>query len=520
VNPWDFVLTIEGALLLAGSVARRLGANAAARAVFPFTAESVAVGYGSATASEETTDGSRAELWLPLWKDPAGLLELRQLFAEGRAQVGRRQARNAVEFALAACLLGVSRGIQAFTRYGFLKRNGLAFLAAPLGRVPVTPRPAARLLDDPPLRSWIEQLRRACSDKTKTPARYQTALRHIDRAMFEFAVRSQTDAPADRLALLQVLRALGRAERTLAGGLAFCEDKFIRPLSGLNPQWLLEAAPQGRAGREFRLAAALASVLAEKGTPIGPLRTHLEEVEQKGKWATWKPGSTSAVWSNRPPAENLAALFLRRWLESERTEQGGLALRSQVTAPLGDVAAFLSGDVDGHLLADLLWGLVGLDWSAHWFRQTANRRALAEHFRAPGHCALPQEFGLVRLVVKPVGLVAEARSARGPEGERELLWRAAAVHEDPTARTTPAAAVFGRLRRRDLPGAVDTAARRLWADRLTPFGWSNRHRRKNAYPTDLCIDPVRLLAACLFPLSRSALTRLARQTLSPPIPVT
>src|SRR5262249_11246787 len=37
VNPWDFVLMIEGTLLFAGSLARRLGANTAGRAAFPFT---------------------------------------------------------------------------------------------------------------------------------------------------------------------------------------------------------------------------------------------------------------------------------------------------------------------------------------------------------------------------------------------------------------------------------------------------------------------------------------------------
>ena len=133
VNPWDFVLMIEGTLLFAGSVARRFGANTSGRAVFPFSVESVAVGYGSAAATDETTDGSRAELWLPIWDFASTFAEVRQLFAEGRAQLGRHQARNAVEFALAVNLLGVSRGVASFARYGFLKRNGLAFLAAPLG---------------------------------------------------------------------------------------------------------------------------------------------------------------------------------------------------------------------------------------------------------------------------------------------------------------------------------------------------------------------------------------------------
>ena len=216
---------IEGAMLLAGSVARRLGASALSRGAFPFSVESVAVGYGSAVASEETSDGSRAELWLPLWSAPSTLAEVKHLFAEGRAQIGRRQASNAVEFSLAVNLLGVGRGISSFARYGFLKRNGLAFLAAPLGRMEVTLRPEARLLDDPPLIAWLDRLRRACRDKEKTPARYQSALRQIDRTMFEFANRSGQGN--DARYLLAVMCALGQAERTLSNGLAFCKESIF-----------------------------------------------------------------------------------------------------------------------------------------------------------------------------------------------------------------------------------------------------------------------------------------------------
>jgi CRISPR-associated protein Csx17 len=38
VNPWEFVLMLEGSLMLAGSATRRLDANAASKASFPFTA--------------------------------------------------------------------------------------------------------------------------------------------------------------------------------------------------------------------------------------------------------------------------------------------------------------------------------------------------------------------------------------------------------------------------------------------------------------------------------------------------
>jgi CRISPR-associated protein Csx17 len=512
VNPWDFVLMIEGSLLFAGSVARRLGANSAYCAVFPFSVESVAVGYASATASEETTDGSRAELWLPLWSEPATYGEIKHLFAEGRAQLGRRQARNAVEFALAVNLLGVSRGVKSFTRYGFLKRNGLAFLAAPLGRVEVTLRPQARLLDDPPLIDWIDRLRAACRDKDKTPGRYQTALRQIDRAMFQFANRSEQGN--DPKYLLDVLCALGSAERTLANGLAFCNDKYIRPLQGLSPNWLIDAAQAGEAGREFRLAASLASIMAESKTDLGPLRTHLEPVEQKGHWAKWSPDSTSAVWTNRALSDNLAAVLLRRLLESERAAVQGCSLRARVFAPLEDVVAFINQQTDDARLTDLLWALAGVKWTAREFRHRAFKKRRAAAFRSPHLTPSPTAFGLIRLTLVSLKLIGETFTTNHGTKHR---WRVANSTDSGSLEIVPIAEPFQQLARGDLSDAENLSARRLWSDRIVPFGWENRRRRQAKYETGFVIAPVRLLAACLFPLSSNSLTRLARQVLNPPV---
>ena len=70
-------------------------------------------------------------------------------------------------------------------------------------------------------------------------------------------------------ALNGVLRALGRAERTLSNGLRFCEEKRLRPIQGLSPRWL-DQADDG--SPEFRLAAALAGIGGHRrGRPI-PLR--------------------------------------------------------------------------------------------------------------------------------------------------------------------------------------------------------------------------------------------------------
>jgi CRISPR-associated protein Csx17 len=511
VNPWDFVLMIEGVLLFAGAVARRLGVNAVYRSVFPFSVESVAVGYGSATASEETNDGSRSELWLPLWDEPVSFAEAKHLFSEGRAQLGRHQARNAVEFALAVNLLGISRGVKSFARYGFLKRNGLAFLAAPLGRVKVTVRPNARLLDDPPLVAWLDHLRSACRDKEKTPARYQTALRQIDRAMFEFANRSEQGN--DPKYLLEVLCALGRAGRTLANGLAFCNDKHLRPLQGLSPRWLIDAAPRGEEGREFRLAATLASIMAEPRTDLGPLRTHLEPVEQKGQWTNWSPGSTSAVWTGKGLADNLAAVLLRRLLDSEKAGVKGCSLRARVFAPLADVVAFIERQTDDEKLMDLLWALTALKWTADDFRQAEFQKQRADVFRTQQTTLAPTAFGLIRLVLTPVKLIIDQSPIHG---QTEPHWRVAGKNELADFVTTPSAAPFQQLARRKLDEAETLAARRLWSDRIVPFGWGNRHRRQSRYNTGLAIVPERLLAACLFPLSPKSVTRLARQVLNPP----
>lgn len=530
VNPWDFVLMIEGALLFAGSLARRQGVASSWRAVFPFSVESVAVGYGSSTATEETTDGSRAELWLPLWEQSATLGELRQLFAEGRAQLGKRQAGNAVEFALAVNLLGVNRGISSFSRYGFLKRNGLAFLAAPLGRIPVQPRPQARLLDDPALTGWLDRWRRGTSDKSRTPQRYQAALRGIDRAMFEFACRSEETSEASRQRLTRVLRELGRAERTLATGLAFADDKYIQPLQKLSADWLHQA---NDVSAEFRLASSLAGIRGVSGS-AGPLRTHLEPVEFRGTRCDWSPGSTSAVWTVGTLEDNLAAVFRRRQLEAFQSGSRvvGVPLSSARYAPLADVIAFLHGDTDDDKLTDLLWALCGVNWSDRSidpFFQDVPR-----YGHEDGHLGVPFEFGVARLLVEPLPFEASGGCWRiGSSKQRSSASDLAATSGDdampqdarPRDSQTPIdhakhdANVFHLLalgRRDAISECVTRAACRHKSDGRLIVGYRNRRRSGQKLNVTSCFRPQRLLAAMLFPLSHSDLSTIANAVLSPP----
>lgn len=495
VNPWDFVLMIEGTLLFAGSVARRLGANATQRSAFPFTVRSVAVGYGSASPSEETTDGSRAELWLPLWgvERAATLAEVAHLFAEGRAQFGRRQANNAVEFALATSLLGVDRGVEGFARYGFLKRNGLSYLATPLGRVTVTPRPRARLLDDAVLNAWLDRLRSACSDKAKTPDRYQTALRRIDRALFGFAVRSEVGDESDRRALTEVLRALGRAEQIFASGLSFCEENRIRPLHGLSARWLDDAHD---GSQEFGLAASLAGIGACGS--VGPMRAFMEEVDVRWGRVNWSPGSTSAVWKKRSLAENLATVFRRRQMEAFRDGQQGTPLGSTRTAGLQGVASFLSEETDDVKLAELIWGLSGIDWSSAEERRPESPDTV-----------VPFEFGVLRLLVEPREIAATRVAGR-------RKWM---LIDDDKPNAKPEPGLFEALatgRSDAISRCVDDASRRLKSGGRPVRGQRNRVRAGRSLAVASPFPPHRLLAAMLFPLSTGDLATVANAVLYPP----
>ena len=342
-------------------------------------------------------------------------------------------------------------------------------------------------------RRWLDGcrgLRRACRDKEKTPARYLVALHQIDQAMFEFANRSEPGN--DTKYLIEVLRSLGRAEQTMAGGLAFCKEKNIRPLQGLSPQWLDQANDESP---EFRLAASLAGIRAHRN--VGPLRVLLEEVEVT-KFVNWSQGSTSAVWGKRPLVTNLAGLFRRRLMEafreSETWGQVGVPLFSPRPARLSDVIAFLNDEIDESKLEDLIWGLLTVDWSDVDFQLPSTDNVEA-----------PFEFGVPRLLVEPRAVTAD--------GER---WQLANGNE-PNANPDPDVFHILASGRSDAIGqTVDRAAQRLKSGGLLVHGYRNRRLAGRSLAVRSLIPAVRLLAAMLFPLSNRDMGTVANAVLYPP----
>ncbi|MDN5797025.1 MAG: type I-U CRISPR-associated protein Csx17 [Intrasporangium sp.] len=147
VNPWAFILMVEGVLWFASSPARRLG-EVQARAAIPFTVTSSPDGPVPGAAREQ----ARGELWAPVF-EVVGLRHLRHIMAEARASWQGGSATRASDMYGAARTFGVDRGISRFQRFGYLQRNGLSYVAVLLDTVEVANTPTVSVARQPMVRA-------------------------------------------------------------------------------------------------------------------------------------------------------------------------------------------------------------------------------------------------------------------------------------------------------------------------------------------------------------------------------
>lgn len=447
LNSWDFILALEGTICFAGAVSRKLSSSGAM--AFPFSVLLSAGGYGTAVGKES---GQR-EIWVPVWHRPISLPELLLIFSEGRAQTGRRLSRTGADFARAVASFGVDAGIDAFQRFGFVKGRvgGENYTTSvPLGLFPVKERRQASLLLE--IDDWLERFRSACRDDAGPP-RFQTALRRIETAIINLG------RYGGKKWMLQVLCALGNAERELACGERFRSNdlRTIPPIPTLEAQWI-QACDDGSV--EFRLAAALAGINGDRQAGVGELRENLEPVQrdQFGRW-TWTSGS-GVVWGTRDLARNLAQVLWRRVMDSQRANMAHPALWSSALAHMHDVAAFLARETDDAYTGDLIWGLMLVDHSARWQTDDVERSEVI---------GVPAVYAMLKLCFLP----------------GKLRWREREfdISSDP--------AILGRLRAEDVQAAVKIAAQRIRIAGLS-LKWKGQE--------DTLVGAARLSAALLIPM--------------------
>ena len=495
LNPWDYLLMMEGALVLAGNTSRRLGAGRS-EASFPFVVDSSPAGHGSVG-----DDNTRGEAWLPLWSSPAPFGEVKFMLGEGRAEVGGRRASSGLTFAQAVAGLGVDRGIRSFVRYEFQERLGQSYIATPVGRfdVPQAPLNGIELVRS--LNDWLSSYRIACRTKkdgakAEPPPRFPSSFRRIQSVIFDYC----RYGGADRLIL--ILAALGRAERELAvGDMKPEKRRTSRPLGGLASAWLTMANDQSA---EFHLARGLASLnQGAKGTRA--IRSYLEPVEWDKKYRRWTWGERGGhvVWGSGNVIRSLGAILIRRLMEAEKNGEAVLPLDSPFPIPLVDIAAFLNGDIDDAKFEDLLWGLSLVDCGSA--REVSKSGTDAE---------LPRAYALMKLTLLP-GRLDRTGSPNGDSVLRVSRPPPGDALSGVAVKTEPA--IPAKLRAGDIQGACEVAVRRLHAWGFTPLCelLANGARREIDWAGG-GIPPERLLAALLFPIPEKAVNVLAELVLRVP----
>ena len=443
VNPWDFVLMMEGAVLFSARATRRLDPNSFSRAAAPFAVHSHAAGYGSSGGEKS----QRGEQWLPLWGRPATLGEVAALFGEARVQLGRQTANRPVDVARAISRLGVARGVYSFARYGYLERNGQSTLAVPLGRMDVREASRGHLIDD--LAPWMDRLQRLARGK-HAPNRLVRAKRQLADAVM--AALTHDDTPERWRAIL--LAAVG-VERLQAAGCGF----EAGPIPSLNPEWIAAVGE----GVEARLAMALGSAAAEytrarRGRD--PVRHH---------WLPLEPGArrfrvsdkrlakdSRVVMMGRDAVADCAAVVERRMIEAGMKGQRRLPL---VAAPgcgarLSDLGSLLAGNVDLGRVLDLARSVMAVRWDAC---SGAPRESVLSVAEMP-----PEGWLALRLTCLPWPLPPDRKIPAEPGIVRRLLSGDSAGAVSVALARLRSAGIRPPLQ----AGVTDGQSARLWAAAL------------------------------------------------------
>jgi CRISPR-associated protein Csx17 len=355
-NPWNTVLTLEGAASWVGGIYRRQGAAYRSFLCSPFTVRSSAVGYGSASGKDK--ENARAEIWTPLWGNPSRFREVAMLLREGRASVDGKPAQNGLEFAEAAGMLGVDRGIDAFVRYSLLKRRGDSYIALPAGKFPVQYRSTADLVRE--LTPFVDAGGRAAKGSGgEIPNSWPPLARAMDEAMFRALLHGRQDL------LVDVAAAFGAMHRWL-----LLRNREVYWRGRLSSEWLKQLWEVDRP--EVRIAAGVAAM--RRHPDAGALLENLN------------PGGDHFCWTGADLSSRMLSTLRRRTLDAARSEQS--PFWSRMLACPDDAVAFLERTVSDELIENLTFAFV----LAEPPKDSPPPRNYRAARRWPAYCVLKQLF--------------------------------------------------------------------------------------------------------------------------------
>lgn len=369
-NPWDFLMMMEGAVLFAGATTKRLSQFGKGKAAFPFMIDFLATGEPSESLKDEAKQDvrqirCRAEFWMPLWRTPTSLLEMRSLLAEGRMQ---RRSGSQTEHTLHAMeavkSLGVSRGIDTFHRVGLFERRGKGYyLASSLGFHSTSLSAASVAAELTEMEEFRQQIYRNLREGPGVPDRVLRARERFHRALSMLLGHDErfTGTPSD--AWFEIVDAASNVEREVA--LLKDRSRRLTPCPGLMWRWL-----QNDDRHEYRLAGAVGGIAAwgtrsaevGAGIAVEAIRANLLPVKRRGRRWEWDDTSRSAVWARGAPLDaNLLSVLRRRLIDAQRSVGEGLPFWNAAGASFADILAFWEHRIDEARMADLIHGLALID---------------------------------------------------------------------------------------------------------------------------------------------------------------
>jgi len=384
VNPWSFVLGMEGALLFASGVALRFQGSKG-MATTPFTVSKSPAEY--LAAENETIKG---ELWLPTWEQPMTVPEVRRILAEGRLSWGGKQASHGVDAAKAISTLGADRGLARFERYVVAVRFGDLTMAVPAGSFPVANQPAERVRTLGELDVWVDRFRNA-----SLPASARSALRRVDAA--QMRVVRDPDSPnalqdcLAETALLEWIVSRSPDLKTRARNPIplLSTDQWCPLLDDGTLEWKLAVGIATQWDR-FNVGQRLTPGEQRRGAALCFLRpVKLPDSLNRWSlldWADNEPGSGNPVaWST---VDRLATMLTHRAIlcgdrqtpEGVQTHGSGAPVAFDRFSPvaMSQVATFLNGQIDDGRLGRLLTVAALLEQPPPWKESDPHRDQPAE----------------------------------------------------------------------------------------------------------------------------------------------
>ncbi len=398
LSPWSFLLAMEGARLLRGGVHRRLGATTRGKAVFPFLCRPLAA------PTAEQIAYRKAEFWAPVWRKPASLQEVVELFRSGVAEVGGRAATAPHEFAVAVLDSAVEAGISTFAPFEMRQTtSSQVFEALPRDLISVRragkrTSPSRLLL---PLINghWVDRLPYE-PNNPKQRGRFLGLRGPIEASLVRLAANPE-DPEMWRSMLSLVARTQQRIDRNKK------LRKWCLPVPRLPRDWFEYTWP-GPAS-ELLVARAIASIRESphaEGAAVNlgaPLLANIFGVELGRGGKAFFPESrpTRAVWHDGDLTRGMIDLLRRRLMDVGEADPA--PLWGARPCGISEISLFLAGQsaFDDGLVAQWIPALALIEWGKNDDR---SRRGAA-----PPEMAVPPLYSLLRPLFEPSSIRVKGR---------------------------------------------------------------------------------------------------------------